>query len=159
MLSERRKAARRQADRDMIRELAELRGDRSEDASREHRHLRRRAIRHNCKAQIALKITHASGLNDTWSVEQFPLSGRILDLSPEGCSLFSAQQIDIGQELSILIGMRNGGKIRAGGAVRWTKAVREHNGFASGVQFTQIAPGDRQLINQFLKELDESIGL
>ncbi len=159
MLTERRRTVRRQSDREMLRQLDEMRGRKDDDASREQRHLRRRAIRHNCKAQVALKITHASGQNDTWTVEEFPLSGRILDLSPEGCSLFSAQQLDIGQELSLLIGMRNGGKIRAGGAVRWTKAVHEHHGYASGVQFTQIGPKDQQQINAFLKELDETIGL
>lgn len=159
MMQERRKVVRRQADRDMIRQLQELQGRRGEDGSREERHLRRRAIRHNCKVNMGLKVGHSSGFMDTWTVEEYPISGRILDLSPEGCSIFSGTQLDVGQDLSLIIEMRNGAKIRTGGNVRWTKAVREHNGFASGVQFIQIGAKDQQLINAFLKELDQTIGL
>jgi c-di-GMP-binding flagellar brake protein YcgR len=158
MDAERRKAARRQADRDMIHQLQETRR-KKEDASQEVRHLRRRAVRHNCKVNIGLKAVYASGGGDTWNAEEFPLSGRILDLSPEGCSIFSRDQMDIGQTPSLVIEIRKGGTIRAEGVIRWSKHVREHNGFASGVQFSNITTRDQQRITTFLHDLDENIGL
>ncbi len=61
--------------------------------------------------------------------------------------------------MNLVIEVRNGRKIQAAGIVRWTKYVREHSGFASGLQFTSISPKDRQTVDAFLKELDENIGL
>ena len=158
MSAERRKAMRRESDRDMIRQIQETRR-KTEDTSQEVRHLRRRAVRHNCKVNIGLKAVYASGTGDTWNAEEFPLSGRVLDLSPEGCSIFSRDQMDIGQKPSLVIEMRKGGTIRAEGVIRWSKHVREHSGFASGVQFSNITSRDQQRITAFLQELDENIGL
>ncbi|HPO17053.1 MAG TPA: PilZ domain-containing protein [Candidatus Hydrogenedentes bacterium] len=157
MLQERRKTVRRQADRDMMQKLQEAR--RGEDASREERHRRRRAIRHTCKVNMGLRIKHSTGQSDTWSETEHPIAGRILDLSLDGCSIFSGIQLDIGQDMNLVIEVRNGRKIQAAGIVRWTKYVREHAGFASGLQFTAISPKDRQTVDAFLKELDENIGL
>ncbi len=157
MFQERRKTLRRQADRDLLETLQKAR--RSEDASREERHLRRRAIRHNCKVNLGLRIKHSTGYSDTWSETEHPIAGRILDLSAEGCSVFSGIQLDIGQDMNLIIEVRNGAKIHACGIVRWTKYVREHAGFASGLQFSSISPKDRQAVEKFLKELDETVGM
>lgn len=156
---ERRKRVRRQADRELLEKAEGPRDRRHDPETKEYRHKRRRAVRHNCQVRIALRIGQSSGWMDTWNVTEHPIKGRILDLSAEGCSLFSPQQLDIGQELSLVIQLRRGGEIRAGGVVRWTKAVRERRGFASGVEFTHIAAEERRRIGAFLQELDSSIGL
>ena len=156
---ERRKVVRRQADQD-LREKAEGPRDRRHDPeTKEYRHKRRRAVRHNCQARIALLIGESPGWSDTWQVAEHPIKGRILDLSAEGASVFSPQQIDIGQELSLVIQLRRGGEIRTRGVVRWTRAVPQHRGFASGLEFTEIAAKDRERVAAFLQELDATIGM
>ncbi len=159
MFPERRKMLRRQADREMVHLLEQLQARRQEDRSREERHMRRRAIRHTCKVHIALRIHENWGRSDEWTVSEHPVKGRLLDLSDEGCSIFSRQQLDIGQKLNLIVVLRDGSKIRASGVVRWNKAVKEHDGYAAGVQFISIENGDRRRIHAFLMELDESIGL
>ncbi len=156
---ERRKLVRRQADREMLEKSGGPRDRRQDPETKEYRHKRRRAVRHNCQVRIALKLGQSSGWGDTWQVTEHPIKGRILDLSAEGCSVFSPQQLDIGQQLSLVIQLRRGGEIRAGGVVRWTKAVQEHRGFASGVEFVHLMQNDRQRIAAFLQELDATIGL
>lgn len=159
MISERRKMVRRKADMEMAALLEQLQARRQEDPSREVRHMRRRAIRHNCKVQIALRIREQWGSADAWTPTEHPVKGRILDLSAEGCSVFTRQQLDIGQTLSLLIMLRDNSSIRAAGNVRWTKGVKEHDGYAAGVQFANIPDNERRRINAFLKELDETIGM
>jgi len=158
-VQERRKMVRRQTDREMIKRFQAMGAEGESPESRELRHLRRRAIRHHCQVHIAIKVSHASASDDVWTVDEFKVKGRILDLSAEGCSLFTLQQLDIGQELNLIIELQNGKRIRACGVIRWTKRVTDRNGFASGVQFTHIQPGDQRLVLAFLEELDRTIGL
>ena len=158
-IAERRKQVRRQSDRELKRRLEEIRQDAGEGDSKELRRKRRRAIRHTCKVHIALTIGTSTGHSDTWNTGEHPIKGRILDLSGDGASVFTAEQIDVGLQLKLIIMLERGEGIRTVGVVRWTKAVKGHNGFASGVQFAHIQPKDRQLIASFLKELDETIGL
>ena len=159
MFSERRKVIRRQAVREMVRTLEQFQARRKEDLSREERHMRRRAIRHTCKVHIALRIHENWGRSDEWRLSEHPVKGRLLDLSEEGCSLFCKQQLDIGQKLNLIVVLRDGSNIRATGVVRWNKEVKEHDGYAAGVQFSGIEDGDRRRIHAFLKELEKSIGL
>ena len=65
--------------------------------------MRRRAIRHHCKVRMTLKIRRKNAHMDTWTVEELPLQGRILDLSEEGCSVFSRDPIEMGQELGLVV--------------------------------------------------------
>ena len=156
---ERRKTTRRQADRELLAKRQQSEGRDSEERDRELRHRRRRAIRHHCKVSIGVKIGHSPGHLDTWTVDEHKLKGRILDLSGDGCQTFCAQLLEIGQELSIVITLESGAKIQATGVVRWTKAVSQREGFASGVQFSSIEAKAKKQIRGFLKELDETIGL
>lgn len=164
-MQERRKTIRRQADREVLArpntasDPASGQDPRGEVWSKEFRHKRRHAIRHNCTVHISLEIKYRTGAMDTWNTEQHPVKGRLLDLSGEGASLFTAQPLEIGQGISLLIGLQDSRQIRAKGAVRWTKGIEKRSGFASGVQFTQISGQDRQAVQDYVKELDETIGL
>lgn len=165
MTQERRNTIRRQADRDLIARMNASGGQtpvhdpRGEVWNKEFRHKRRHAIRHNCTVHISLEIKYRTGVRDTWNTEQHPVKGRLLDLSADGASLFMAQPLEIGQGISLSIGLQDSRQILAKGAVRWTKGVEKRSGFASGVQFTQISAQDRQKIQDYLKELDDTIGL
>ena len=165
MQQERRKTVRRLADRQVIERLRELEsglsaGQRAEDdAAREQRHLRRRAIRHECKVRIALEVVHSTGHLDTWTADQYHVKGRLLDLSASGASLFTKEALGIGQRLALIIQLPQGGEVRARGEVRWSKGVPNRDGYASGVQFEQTGAQDRQRITRFLSHLDATIGL
>lgn len=148
---------RRQADRDLLNKLQLAQGVKDQDKESRRKH--RRAIRHNCEVRIALQLTHAAGNADVWEATEHPVKGRILDLSAEGCQLFVGQALEIGQKLSLVIALRTGHKIQTRGTIRWTKAVPQKNGFASGVQFSGLSAKDEKHIVAFLNELDATIGL
>lgn len=165
-MQERRKFIRRQADRDLLQRyqallmrVEQLETMASVEESRELRHKRRRTIRHLCHVRIGLLIGFHSGRDDVWTVEQLPIKGRLLDLSAEGCALFTHQSFDIGQNISLNIEVTGGRHIKATGLVRWTKQLREKGGFASGVQFQKIGEDDLKILHNFLDELDRTIGL
>ena len=159
MIRERRKTLRRQADRDLARRVEELERGGGEEGARELRHKRRRAIRHNCRVRIALRIGVSTGNSDVWTVDEHRIEGRILDLSADGCQVFCGHPLDIGQELNLTIELRGNRKVQSRGIVRWTKHVAQHHGYACGVQFAQIAPKDHKHVVAYLKELDETFGL
>lgn len=165
---ERRRFVRRQADREVLQRLRQLEqhvqaavhdGSASTEMAEEKRRLRRRAIRHNVAVHIATEVGFRSGVHDTWTVEDLPVKGKILDLSPTGCALFTTQMLDVGTNLKLIIQLQSGAKIAARGIVRWTKAIDARGGFASGVEFTAVSDKDRRMIDKFLQELDQTIGL
>jgi len=165
-VQERRTFIRRQVDRDLIQRyhaliqrIQQLETRVGEEESREVRHKRRRIIRHLCHVNIGLPIRYCSDKDDVWTVEQLPLKGRLLDLSAEGCAVFTHQSFDIGQNINLDIEVSGGKHIRATGAIRWTKHLPEKGGFASGVQFLKVNKDDTKVLTQFLDELDRTIGL
>jgi len=127
--------------------------------TKEQRRKRRRAIRHTCSVHIAIKISSSSGNMDTWNVAAHPIKGRILDLSAEGCSVFTPQRLEIGQELKLIIVLEGGAQVNTSGSVRWTKDVDAHHGYASGVQFAALGSKDQKAIHALLAKLDRTIGL
>ncbi len=165
-MEEKRKLIRRQADRELLKRandlqtLMERRGE-SPDAPKSESagHARRLVIRHNCKVAIAVKVGVSSGYADTWDVASVRVKGRILDLSAGGASLFTEQRFETGQELELMIRLRDGEDIHATGAVRWVKMVPQKGGYASGVEFSQMPDKDRKLVARFLAELEKSAGL
>jgi len=160
---ERRKMIRRKGDRELLHRIQGMHEFDAGQASKEKRRRRRRAIRHNCTVDIALRIDcRAQGGSrglDTWSVTDHPVKGRILDVSGVGCSVFCAQPLEIGQELSLVIGLLGGVTIDSKGMVRWMKAVVQRGGYAAGIEFTHIENEDRDRIETFLQELDDTVGL
>ncbi len=159
MKAERRKTVRREQDRRLLEQLERAGTGRGSDTSHEHRHLRRRAIRHNCQVKMALRVGANFGGSDTWTLSEHPLPGRLLDLSIDGCSVFSAQQLDIGAQLSVKIDMHREGLIQSVCVVRWSKAVPEHHGYATGLQFGEISPANRERVRAFIQRMDATIGL
>jgi hypothetical protein len=160
---DRRKAVRRQADREMMDQLDKLRretdGKDGQDAvQQQFRQMRRRAIRHNCTVQIAVQV-QSSGYMDTWDVSEFRIKGRVLDLSEEGCSIFVQHAMETGQALSLFLSLRDKEKVPAAGIIRWTRAMPEKGGIALGVQFVNLEDKPRKSILAFLKEVDRTMGL
>jgi len=165
-VEERRKFIRRQSDRDLIQRfqslalrIQQLESVANEEENRELRHKRRRSIRHLCHVQIGIPISFRSDRDDIWTTEQLPIKGRLLDLSAEGCAIFTSQSFDIGQIIHLNIEVNTGRHIRSVGSIRWTKHLPEKGGYASGVQFQKISSEDSKVLNQFLNELDRTIGL
>jgi c-di-GMP-binding flagellar brake protein YcgR len=161
MQEERRKLNRRLADRELLERVHVLEKTvKHDDAqSKADRRLRRRAIRHNCKVHIGLKVRTSSGNLDTWQESEYSIKGRVLDLSEEGCSLYTLEQVDMGQEMHLAIAMEDKKPISAEGVCRWTKSVPDKGGFASGIQFAAISPKEQHKIGDFLQHLDANIGL
>ena len=163
MTTERRKYLRRQADRELSMRLQAAAGAQAtqgEDAAAsELRKLRRRAIRHNCEVRMALVVSHRAGMGDVWSDSEHPVKGRILDLSVDGCSVFTSGPIEIGQRLSLVLKLSKGKQLGTHGMVRWTKSVQKKGGYASGVQFAELNKKDLKAIRAFLKEMDDTVGL
>lgn len=159
MPEERRRALRRQADRDLLARFRALSDAAAHADGKQLRQKRRHAIRHQCAVEIALRIGFSSGNSDLWHSGEHRIKGRILDLSVEGCSLFTRQNLDIGQAMALVIHIEGGADIRANAVVRWTKAVPERGGFASGAQFERLADPEARAIHAFLDRLDRTIGL
>ncbi len=150
-MEERRKLVRRKADREL---LEWVRQHRAGVEAREQRHEKRRAIRHTCKVTIELIMAYSSGRSNDWSVDSVEVKGRLLDLSENGAALMTRERFETGQELRLGIHLPSGTTINTVATIRWTKAVPEKGACASGVQFKHVADRDRQLITEFLKELD-----
>lgn len=156
---ERRKTVRRQADRNLQDRMQQLEEVAQGADTKERRHLRRQAIRHNCSLKVALKVRHSSVGEDLWSVDEHPIKGKLYDLSYDGALILTGNILDIGQELSLRITLRNQGEILIVAAVRWNRAVPEAKGYAAGVQFTQMPDADLKRIRAFLNEMEKNIGL
>ena len=160
-MEERRKGIRREADQDLLDQLRDLqdRLEQSAGPGKEAKRARRRTIRHNCKVNIEMLISHSAGLSDTWSTDSMRVSGRVLDLSLHGASLFVKQSMDTGQPLRLSVDLRGDAVIHAGAEVRWVKAIPEKGGYATGVQFDQVSARDQTALSRFLQELDATAGL
>ena len=160
MTEERRKTLRRESDQRLWAEVQHLRESAKDSrADKETRSKRRRAIRRNCTVGIALILEHQYGNNDTWNVEEHPIKGKLLDLSHDGASLFTGQQLDIGQPLSLRIAIDRKSPIAAQAIVRWSKSIPEKHGYASGVQFSTMEEKDRKRLIKFLQAMDATVGL
>ena len=153
---ERRNQARRKSDRDLLDKVG---GGNDAQADSELRRVRRRAIRHNCTVHVALLLEYQVKGQETWSPEEHPVKGRILDLSGTGCSLFTSQCLEIGQKLSLGIVMKKGAEISTKGTVRWSKRIVEKRGYVSGVEFEGLGKRDANAIATFLQRLDDTTGL
>jgi hypothetical protein len=158
-MEERRRVVRRQQDRDMIQRYRALLADQDESIGKEARRRRRHAIRHNCAVKVALEIGERRGLSDTWSPSEYAIKGRILDLSLEGCSLFTRDSIEMGQRMRLVIKLGGKHDVASRGTARWTKAIPARGGFATGIQFDPLDAKAQNQVLAFLKEMDETAGL
>ena len=158
MMQERRKIIRRQVDKELLGRLRQLDETGDSAMDKERRHLYRQAIRHNCTLQVAIRFKHTMGHDDVWTASEQGIKGKLQDLSDNGCMVVTEHQLEIGQELSLCIKLRTGGKVNAVGTVRWTKLVEHAKFYASGVQFTQLADSDGKRLRSFLSEMIKTVG-
>ena len=161
-MEERRSLLRRQSDRDLLQKVslvpfpAERRSaSGGDDAKRQ----RRRAVRHNCRVGIRMSIRHSAGRSDTWSEDSIRIEGRLLDLSPDGASLFTKNPFETGQELKLVIKLHDKTKISGTAVVRWVKSIPDKKGYASGVCLMDVSAKDKKHIIKFLDKLDATLGL
>lgn len=158
-MEERRKSIRRQHDRELLARYQALLAQQGEEPGKEARKRRRWAIRHNCKVKVGLEMSQRRGLSDTWTPAEHAVKGRILDLSLEGCSLFTRGPIDIGQRLHLVLQLQEHETVDTRGVARWTKAIPAREGYATGVQFETLSAKAQNDVMRFLKEMDETAGL
>jgi len=159
VIEDRRKFTRRASDRQMHSQLEHLKGQFEGEANREMRQKRRRAIRHTCTVAISVQVGHRHAQTAAWNMTDHPVAGRLLDLSAEGCQLYTRELLDIGSQMSLLITLQTGEEIKAIGVVRWNKAVPEKKGYALGVQFTRADDNAQARIQAFIEFLDQTGGL
>lgn len=153
-MEERRVHIRRQADRERIEHANESRP--AKDQSRK----RRRAIRHSCKAELNIEVSHQQGgPGGEWVITRQRLQGRVLDLSEDGASFFVKYPASTNQNFNFLIKLNDGRKIEGAADVRWVKQKESAKGYAVGARFTRIDNRNLKLIDVFLKKLDETLGL
>jgi len=143
----------------LLSQVQNFQGQVDGEVNRELRQKRRRAIRHTCTVKISVQVGHRSGASDTWNMTDHPVAGRLLDLSTDGCQLYTRDLLDIGAQLNLLITLQSGEEIRAVGVVRWNKAVPEKNGYGLGVQFTRADHDAQTRIQNFIHFLDQTGGL
>lgn len=158
-MEERRRMLRRTADRQLWEAYNRLKHEAESGDGSGARKLVRRAIRHHCKVHIAVQGSIQSGRSDTWTPVDFGIKGRILDLSHEGCSLFTRDALAIGTQLGLRIELEGYGKIEARATVRWSKGIPAKGGVASGVQFHGLVPDHQRLVDAFLRHMDQTAGL
>lgn len=156
---ERRRHLRRESDRILRSQLEHAREQAAGEINREMRHKRRRAIRHMCEVRIAIPMGHKNAHSNDWAMSDQRIAGRLLDLSVDGCQVFTRNQFEIGAMMNLQISLESREDIKAVGIVRWTKAVPEKGGFAIGVQFTRAEEHAQTAIQAFLARLDQTVGL
>ena len=157
-VEERRVEIRRQADRELISRASKTGA--GEDGSRQESRKRRRAIRHACKAELNIEVSHQQGgRGGEWVVTRQRLQGHVLDLSEDGASFFIKYPASTNQNFNFLIKLHDGRKIEGAADVRWVKQKESANGYAVGTRFTRIDNRNLKLIALFLEKLDETLGL
>ena len=106
-----------------------------------------------------MRVGFAAGWGASVSYNDHTVKGRILDLCPTGCAVFTREALTNGTEVGLVVHLEKRGDVPARGVVRWTKGVDAREGFACGVEFTKLQPRERDQIAIFLRDVDESIGL
>ena len=154
---DRRKRYRREADRKMVMEALERR--RIDGGARGHQRKLRRAIRHNCTVELDYEVVQQSADSETWKPTRHKIAGRVLDLSAEGASIFTAQPLSMGQVSGLHIKVYDGRIIEAQAEVRWSQHKEKKNGYISGMKFVHLSPESSAAIKGFIQELDETLGL
>jgi hypothetical protein len=159
-MEERRKGLRRSQDIALLEAYNRLKQRLGNSTENEvHRKLTRRAIRHHCTAKIARTGPTFSQSEDVWSPVTLAVKGRVLDLSLNGCSIFTKDSFDIGQSVDITITLEKIGDVRARAAARWGKALPEKGGYATGFQFQNLSGDDSRRVAAFLERMEQTAGL
>jgi len=161
-VEDRRRAIRRQADRDLFDRVHYLESlvQQEDGPDREEvRRKRRHAVRHNCQVSIKMLVGHSAGTSDLVNIDHVSVKGRLLDLSTDGALLFTKEPFGTGQELQLEMRLDKKRELQCGALVRWVKAVPEKDGFASGVRLVEVPARAQQQLDHFLEKLAQSLGL
>lgn len=156
-MQERRKVVRRRADRELYELVEQKTGLKPAQLVRQRK--MRRAIRHTCKAVLQLSVAHAAGEFQDWQTDRHDLKARVLDLSEGGAALFSKHELRPGHRFRIGIKLYDGKAIEAEAEVRWAKYKDQKEGWAVGVEFTDMDAKNEKRLAAFLAELDATLGL
>ncbi len=115
---------------------------------------RRSEIRRQCRVVIEMLVRCTAGLTGDTTTSAIEVKGRLLDLTATGAQLQTRKEFDPGQELRLTMYLPDS-VVHALATVRWCKALGGHKGYASGVQFPQLAKPATKAIEAFLKRLDK----
>ncbi len=154
---ERRSVVRRKADRELFDLVEKKTGVKPDQLVRERK--LRRAIRHTCKATIDIDVKHSVGQTGHWETDKHQLKARVLDLSEGGASLFSKHDLRQGTRCRVGIKLYDGKSVEADAEIRWNSPKPQKEGFALGVQFTEIDDKNRKRLSKFLTDLDNTLGM
>ncbi len=148
---------RRQADRDLAELIVKKTGVNPEKLVRDRK--LRQAIRHTCKAEIEVEVSHAPGDSQEWTTDAQMLRGRVLDLSEGGVFLFTKYELQSGARIKLGVKIYDGSTIETQAVVRWSKSKEAKGGYASGAEFTDIDSKNQTKLRNFLSELDSTLGM
>jgi len=156
-VEERRSEVRRQADREVLDFIEKKTGQPANQLIRDRK--LRHAVRHTCKATIEVGVAHASGASEEWTTDSQSLRSRVLDLSVGGAALFTKYEIQPGAHVRVGVKLYDGQTIDAQARVRWSKFKQAKDGYAVGVEFTDIDATNQKRLDTFLTELDATLGM
>ncbi len=156
-MEERRSIVRRQADRDLADLIEKKTGVTPSKLVRDRR--LRQAIRHTCKAEIQIEVSHAPGDSQEWTTETQKLRGRVMDMSEGGVFLFTKYELKPGAQFKLGVKIYDGSTIEAHAEVRWSKFKEAKDGYATGAEFIDIDDRNQQRLRTFLSELDATLGM
>ena len=90
------------------------------------------------------------------------LKGRVLDISREGAGLVTEvtaeHPIEVNREIDLGMVLSDGSIIDTRAEVRWVRRDPGRMGYSTGVRFTHVDPANRTKLEQFIAELDETLG-
>lgn len=157
-MEERRVLIRRELDRQLVQQSAQASEAIAKDQSKHRKRALRRAIRHTCKAVLDIEFSYKSGDSDEWVTNRQKIKGRVLDLSKEGAAFFIRHSATTNQHFNFHIDLFDGSNITGQAEVRWVKKQDSAKGYSVGVKFTTIDTMNLSRIENFLAELDATLG-
>ena len=156
-MEERRSVVRRQADRDLAELIEKKTGVNPSKLVRDRR--LRQAIRHTCKAELEVEISHSPGGSQEWTTDTQRMRGRVLDMSEGGVFLFTKYELKPGAQFKLGVKIYDGSTIEAQAEVRWSKFKEAKDGYATGAEFINMDDKNQNRLRTFLSELDATLGM
>ncbi len=156
-MEERRSVVRRQADRDLAELIEKKTGVDPLKLVRDRK--LRQAIRHTCKAEIEIDVSHAPGGSQEWTTDAQRLRGRVLDMSEGGVFLFTKYELKPGAQIKLGVKIYDGSTIEGLAEVRWSKFKEAKDGYAAGAEFINMDDRNQKKLRTFLSELDSTLGM
>lgn len=157
-MEERRVLIRRESDRKLFQQSDQANATLTKDQNKQHKRALRRAIRHTCKAMLNIEFSYKSDDSDDWVTNRQKIKGRVLDLSNEGAAFFIRHSATTNQQFNFRIDLFDGANIEGQAEVRWVKKQDSAKGYSIGAKFITIDDMNLSRIDNFLQELDATLG-